>query len=142
MSAYPKRQLQSQSLEQLWHKEETINQRRDNGLLSRYKSENHFNIDGKIQSWILTSHHGQRLTPDSSFIQQMLIEHLLEVKDFSNTGYMPLKKAKVPAIVKMLSVEGKSIMPVDAWSGEGLVKQGSKSTKHKAKKHFIGLIVS
>lgn len=72
----------------------------------------------------------------------MLIEHLLEVKDFSNTGYMPLKKAKVPAIVKMLSVEGKSIMPVDAWSGEGLVKQGSKNTKHKAKKHFIGLIVS
>ena len=61
MSAYPKRQLQSQSLEQLWHTEETINQRRDNGLLSRYKSENHFNIDGKIQSWILTSHHIQKI---------------------------------------------------------------------------------
>ena len=66
---------------------------------------------------------------------------------------MPLKKAKVPAIVKILSVEGKSIMQkvklynkkyvyIDAWSGEGLVKQGSKSTKHKAKKHFMGLIVS
>lgn len=61
------------------------------------------------------------------------------MKDFSNTGYMPLKKAKVPAIVKTLSVEGKSIMPVDTWSGEGRVKQGSKSTKHKAKKALNGL---
>ena len=64
------------------------------------------------------------------------------MKDFSNTGYMPLRKAKVPAIVKTLSVEGKSIMPVDTWSGEGIVKQGSKSTEHKAKKHLMGLIVS
>lgn len=51
---------------------------------------------------------------------------------------MPLKKAKVPAVVKTLSVEGKSIRPVDAWSGEGLVKQGSKIMKHKQK---MGLII-
>ena len=60
------------------------------------------------------------------------------MKDFSNTGYMPLNKAKVPTVIKTLKVEGKSIRPVDAWSGEGLIKQGSKITKHKQK---MGLII-